>query len=118
MCLSIQYLSVSIQIYNQTTLLYTRNTVNQLYFNETKKTNKKIKGTLEDVQISEDGRGGAVLASEEVLLIQRHIVKRRTGRAQWDQSSNSGPLSPQVQQAGETRSEEKDGAGPAGSEQQ
>jgi len=68
-----------------------------------KKTNKKIKGTLEDVQISEDGRGGAVLASEEVLPKQRHAVKRRTGRAQRGQSSNSGPLSPQVRQAGETR---------------
>ena len=53
-----------------------------------KNTNKKIKGTLEDVQISEDGRGGAVLASEEVLPIQK------------------------------TRSEEKDWAGPVGSEQQ
>ena len=70
-------------------MLYTRNTVNHYASMKCEKnTNKKIKGTLEDVQISEDGRGGAVLASEEVLPIQK------------------------------TRSEEKDWAGPVGSEQQ
>ena len=67
-----------------------------------------MKGTLEDVQISEDGRGGAVLASEEALPIQKAPVKRRTGRARWSlptrgQGNRRGPLGPQGRQAGETR---------------